>query len=230
MLMLMVFSDAKPKNAKSPVEVEITAEPVHHLVLQNDYVRVFQVEVPVNSATLMHRHRHDYIAVALGPAEISNEVEGKEPVKVTLKDGEVRATDGGFAHIARNLASTSFRNVTIELMQDEKAHQSPPPKWDEERGMHVLHGGTEDILLVKDGVRVVEVDLQIAGSMPKHHHPGPQLVVALTDLVLRSDAVGRAPSNLELKTGDVKWLDTGLTQTETNVGQNEAKMVILEFP
>jgi len=228
--MLMIFSDAKPKNAKSPVEVEITAEPVHHLVLQNDYVRVFQVEVPVNSATLMHRHRHDYIAVALGPAEISNEVEGKEPVKVTLKDGEVRATDGGFAHIARNLASTSFRNVTIELMQDEKAHQSPPPKWDEERGMHVLHGGTEDILLVKDGVRVVEVDLQIAGSMPKHHHPGPQLVVALTDLVLRSDAVGRAPSNLELKTGDVKWLDTGLTQTETNVGQNEAKMVILEFP
>ncbi len=226
---LMLVAGSTSKTAKDPGEVEITAEPSHHLVFQNNYVRVFQVEVPVKAATLMHRHRHDYVFVALGPAEISNEVQGKEPVKISLKDGEARATDGGFAHIARNIGNSSFRNVTIELMQDEKARQSPPAQWDEDRGMHVLHGGTEDIVFVKDGVRAVEVDLQIAGSIPRHHHPGPQLIVALTDLVLRSDAVGKAPANLEMKTGDVKWLESGLTQTETNVGQHEAKMMILEF-
>ena len=229
LLLLGIMFAPDKKGTKAPAEVEITNEPAHHLVLENPYVRVFQVEVPVKSATLMHRHRHDYISIALGDAEISNEVQGKAPVKVSMKDGEPRVTDGGFAHIARNLGNTSFRNVTIELMQDEKAKSSPPAKWDEERGMHVLHGGTEDIQLVKDGVRVVEIDLQIAGSIPKHHHPGPQLIVALTDLVLRSDAVGQKPSNLELKAGDVKWLGAGLTETETNVGQHEAKMVVLEF-
>ena len=47
-------------------EVEITAEPHHHLTLENKSVRVFNVEVPPNSDTLMHWHRHDYIYVTLG--------------------------------------------------------------------------------------------------------------------------------------------------------------------
>ena len=42
-------------------EVEITAEPSHHLALENNYVRVFKVEVAPHAATLMHRHRHDYV-------------------------------------------------------------------------------------------------------------------------------------------------------------------------
>lgn len=214
---------------KAPAEVEITSEPSHHLALQNQYVRVFQVEVAPRSATLLHRHRHDYIFVTLGAAEISNEVAGKAPVTLNLKDGEVRAADGNFAHIARNLATTPFRNVAIELLQDEQAHKSPPPNWDEDRGVHLLHGGTEEILFVKDGVRVSEVDLQVAGILPRHRHKGPHLLVAVTDLVLRSDVVGKGASNLEMKSGDVKWLEGGLTHTVTNVGGGEAKMVTLEF-
>src|SRR5580700_8722168 len=84
--------------AQTPAEVEITAEPSHHLALQNQYIRVFQVEVPAHASTLIHRHRHDYIFVSLGPSEVSNEVVGKLPVTLKLQDGEVRATDGGFAH------------------------------------------------------------------------------------------------------------------------------------
>src|SRR6266496_586448 len=44
-------------------EVEITAEPHHRLALENQYVRVFKVDVPPHESTLMHRHRHDYIFV-----------------------------------------------------------------------------------------------------------------------------------------------------------------------
>src|SRR5580704_18502949 len=108
---LLTIAVASPTPA---AEVEITAEPLHHLALQNSYVRVFQVEIAPHAATLMHRHRHDYVFVTLGAAEISNEVAGKPPVTLKLQDGEVRAADGNFAHIARNLADTPFRNVTIE--------------------------------------------------------------------------------------------------------------------
>src|ERR1700740_1682119 len=80
-------------------EVEITAEPHHHLVLANDQVRVFNVEVPVGSATLMHWHHHDYIYVTLGAVEFSNEVEGKPPVILKLQDGETRFSPGPFAHL-----------------------------------------------------------------------------------------------------------------------------------
>ena len=99
--------------AQSGSEVEITAEPHHHLALENQYVRVFKVDVPPHDATLMHRHRHDYVFVTLGASQVSNEVEGKPAAMLKLQDGEARFTPGNFAHIARNLASTPFRNVTI---------------------------------------------------------------------------------------------------------------------
>ena len=40
--------------AEAPA-VEITAEPAHHLALENEWVRVFQVEVAPHAATLLHR-------------------------------------------------------------------------------------------------------------------------------------------------------------------------------
>jgi quercetin dioxygenase-like cupin family protein len=119
--------------------------------------------------------------------------------------------------------------VTIEFLQDEKAHRSVLPRWDEDRGLHVLHGGTREILFVQDGIRVSEVELQIAGVLPRHHHSGPELVIAITDLLFRSDVVGKGASNIEMKAGDVKWEEGGFTHTITNVGRQEAKFVTLEF-
>ena len=213
----------------APAQVEITAESGHHLVLENEHVRVFKVEVAPNGATLMHHHGHDYIYVALGISQVENDVAGKPPVQLTLQDGETHFVAGGFAHVAKNLSDRQFRNITIELLEDEKARQSPPPKWDEERGLHVLNGGTRDILFVKDGVRVSELDLQPGGIAPKHHHAGPHLVVAVTDLDLRSDVEGKGASSVHLKAGDVAWVKGDFTHTLTNVGKQNAKLITVEF-
>jgi quercetin dioxygenase-like cupin family protein len=210
--------------AQAAPEVEITAEPHHHLVLQNLYVRVFKVEVAPQEATLMHRHRHDYVYVTLGSTEISNQVEGKPPTTIKLQDGEVKFTPGNFAHIARALAATPFRNITIEFMRPH-----PARRWEEGRRLQVFSGGTQHILFVEDGVRVSEIELQSAGVIPKHRHTGPHLVVALTDLVLRSQLPGATGSNVELKAGDVKWVPGGFTHTLTNVGDQLARFVTLEF-
>ena len=215
--------------AQTPPEVEITAEPGHHLALENKYVRVFKVEVAPHAATLMHRHRHDYIYVTLGAAHVENDVAGKPLVTITLADGETRFLAGGFAHIAKNLSDQPFRNITIELLQDENARRSPPPKWDEERGLHILNGGTLDILFVKDGARVSELQLQPGGVLPKHHHAGPCLVVAVTDLDLRSDIAGAVPSEVRLKAGEVAWVKGSLTHALTNIGRQNAKLIMLEF-
>ena len=221
-----LLSSSQPK---TPSVVEITAEPSHHLVLQNRYVRVFSVEIAPRTSSLIHRHRHDYIFVSLGPAELSNQVEGKPPVGLKLADGEARFTQGNFAHLVRNESNTSFRNITIELLQDQKTGAIPASGDDDNRGLHVLKGGTEQVLFVKDGVKASEIELQIAGVEPKHRHAKAELLIALTDLVLRSDVVGKGTSNLEMKSGDVKWMEGGFTHTVTNVGQGPAKMVTLEF-
>jgi quercetin dioxygenase-like cupin family protein len=228
-LLPVLFLTTLTLAAQTANEVEITAEPHHHLALENQYVRVFKVGVAPHQSTLLHRHHHDYVFVTLGDSEISNEVAGKPPVTVKLKDGETRFAPGEFAHIARNLADTPFHNLTIELLQDEKARQSPPPKWDEERALHVLNGGTQDIMFVKDGVRISQIELQPGGVVPQHQHVGPHLVAAVTDLELRTDEVGKSPRTVTQKAGEFKWLEGGYTHTLTNVGKQQARFVTLEF-
>lgn len=215
--------------AQSAPEVEITAEPHHHQAFTNDQVRVFNVEIAPNSETLMHVHHHDYIYVNLGAAEVVNEVKGKNPVTVRLKDGDTNFLSAGFSHSARNLSTQPFRDVIIELLQDDKLRRSPP-HWDEDRGLEILPGGTQEILFVKDGVRVSEFELQPGATIPKPHHPGPRLLVAVSDLDLRSDVAGNPAVTLSMKTGESKWLPGDYSRTLTNTGQHLAKFVTLEFP
>jgi hypothetical protein len=115
-------------------EVEIIAEPHHHLVLENQSVRVFKVDVPPHSDTLMHWHRHDYIYVTLGDTEVVNAVKDKPPVTLKLRDGETRFSPATFAHIARNLSDQPFRNITIEILEDESLRHSTA-HWEQDRGL-----------------------------------------------------------------------------------------------
>jgi len=229
-------------------EVEITNEPHHHFTFENKSVRVFNVEIPSHSETLMHWHRHDYISVSLGSTEIANNVKDKPPLTVKLPDGDVRFVSATFAHFVRDLGPQPFRNVTIEILEDESLRNSTA-KWDpnknEDRGLTALPNGTQQILFVKDGIRVSEFELQSGGVVPMRHHAGPQLLVAINDVDLRRDPAGQginvegshghdkplpAPAPDHLKSGDSKWLPANDAHSIKNTGPKLAKFVTLEFP
>ncbi len=111
-------------NAQTPQPVPLArgntpGEPHHHLKIENEYVRAYYVEVPPHQATQLHQHDHDYIYVSLGTADVVNAILNKPEIHLQLKDGETHFTRGGFAHIARNLADTPFRNITIELLKSQ---------------------------------------------------------------------------------------------------------------
>jgi quercetin dioxygenase-like cupin family protein len=117
-LLLLTFSSS----AQAPVPLahgDVPGEPHHHLKIENEYIRAYYVEVPPHEDTQLHQHDHDYLFVTLGATEVINAVLGKPEVKLALRDGEVRFTRGGFAHVARNLGDKPFRNVTIELLRPQ---------------------------------------------------------------------------------------------------------------
>jgi len=224
-LLLTVFLTAQGAR-----EVEINTEPHHHLVFTNGQVRVFNVEIPPHSETLMHWHRHDYVYVTLGDSQVVNTVKGKDPVHVEMRDGQTGFLRGGFAHMARNLSGQPYRNVTVEFLQDDKRRHAPehwdPAHPEEDRGLDILNGGTQEILFVKDGVRVSECELQPGASL--HLHAGPHLTVALTDSKLRGDVARKASSIIPVKRGESRWAG-GSAQILTNTGDHSAKFVTLEF-
>jgi hypothetical protein len=106
-------------NTQVRTAVPIPKEPHHHLVLENDYVRVFRVSVPAHEATLLHQHDVPYLYVALGPADVINAVQDKPEVHLVMADGHLGYSPGHFAHIARNESSSPFNNVTIELLKPQ---------------------------------------------------------------------------------------------------------------
>ena len=103
--------------AQHQQSVEITSEPSHHLVFQNEYVRVFDVTVAPHATTLVHKHNYDYLFVTLGDSDVVSVRPGEKPVALKLKDGEVRFTPGNFAHAAINQSDRPFHNITIELLK-----------------------------------------------------------------------------------------------------------------
>lgn len=219
---------ADAADAAAPA-VALTAEPSHHLALENDRVRVFRFDLAPHASTLLHRHGHDYVFVTLGDAHFSNQVQGKAPVDVHLQDGKTAFTPGDFAHTAKNLADTPFRNLTIELLQDDKLRQAPSPWPPEAEGNRDLPGVRVRVLFIHDGARVSEVEVQPGATIPRHHHDGPHLVVAVSDLELRSDIEGKGPVSTTAKAGDVKWLPGDYTHKLTNTGKSPARMVTVEF-
>jgi hypothetical protein len=115
LLLLFAFT----LNAQAPTAVPIPQEPHHHLVLENNYVRVFRVSVPAHESTLLHQHDVPYLYVSLGPADVINAVQGKPEAHLVMADGQLGYSPGHFAHIARNESGAPFNNVTIELLKPQ---------------------------------------------------------------------------------------------------------------
>jgi quercetin dioxygenase-like cupin family protein len=216
-LFIVLFGcDVVWAQAKASAVVPITKEPSHHLVLENEYVRVFKVEVAPHSETLYHQHDVDYVFVTLGDSDVESVRVGEQPVRLQLKDGETRFTKGGFAHKAVNLSDKPFVNVTVELKTADTS------KGETECfmcGQSQRYTGSSAQLLVDNGkVRVMRLSHLTGFSMglmglPHVLRSQGVLVVAnfygiIADTGPASQkAVGCPCPHKNVKPGDVFWID-----------------------
>ena len=212
--------------AQSTAAVPVTREPHHHLILENQYTRVFDVTVAPHESTLMHRHDNDYVAVILSPSEIQNAVEGKPVTTGRAGLGEVRFVSAPMTHRLTDTGDKPFRNITIEILHKKSPQANVPAT---ERGLDVGHGGMSDVVVDNREVRVQEVQIGPGGMLHKHTHKFPFLVVAISDLDLHNMPQGKPATMLHQKAGAVKWIGAGSTHEVMNVGKQEAHFIEVEF-
>ena len=96
--------------------VDIADEPHHHLVIANEYVRAFAVEIPPRTRTLCHHHPHEYLLYVAKGAEIISAARDEEPKRLNYADGECELSKAGLVHVVENLGDGAFRNVVAELL------------------------------------------------------------------------------------------------------------------
>src|SRR5580692_12304562 len=105
--------------AQDPAVITMDQEPHHHLVLQNDYVKVFNVEVSPGDSIILHRHDQDTVAIAIGDQLVTVGIPGKPDVHQKNADAQVRLQAGGYVHSTHVDGDTPYHTVAVELLHPQ---------------------------------------------------------------------------------------------------------------
>jgi hypothetical protein len=100
-----------------PVPVE--QEPHHHVVFENQYVRVLDVVVPPREMTLFHKHSLDNVSVQLSDTTLKNQAPGQDWTSRPVKEGQVgfrAGTKTPYTHRIMNTGATEFHVLDIEVL------------------------------------------------------------------------------------------------------------------
>lgn len=221
-------------HAQEPVPLargNTPGEPHHHLKIENEYVRVYYVEAPPHEATLLHQHDHDYIYVSLGPSDVVSAVLNKPEIHLQLKDGETHFTRGGFAHVARNLADTPFRNITIELLKPQGEAQNDCAEVILGTLISICDPGLPRDFETNHQFESTEVTLDLARLGPKAKHAEitklAYLIVNLKNPGIEITAKDK--SSRFLQAGEIMWIDPSSNIQVSNLGSETAEFVQLTF-
>jgi hypothetical protein len=221
--------------AQAPTAVPVAKEPHHHLVFENDYVRVFRVSIPGHDTTLLHQHDLPYVYVSLGPADVINAVAGKPEAHLVMADGQVGYSRGGFAHIARTDAGSPFNNVTIELLKPQGEPQnicaevvpgapqgSCPKTLSEKR-----NGASSAPLFLTEemGASLTRLDPDVDQNGISSN--SGTLFVLLSGSGIQTMVKGKPEETLAV--GDVRWLLAGSNNTFSNPAHKAWSYLTLGF-
>jgi hypothetical protein len=230
-ILLITFSLQAQAPATAPVALK--DEPHHHLLFENEYVRTWAFGIHGHDATLLHSHDLPYLGIALGAADFVNAVSGKPETHVTLADGQVSYSKGGFVHLVRTEGDTPFRNFTIELLKPQGAPQN--------RCVKVIADGALDCpqvsatpldlattqvfetgeVLVRTGA--ISFQMRMAGADAKP----ARLVCVMEPSELNVEVPGQPAKKLH--GGEAAWLPAGAVTSLVNPGAADARFFVVTF-
>jgi quercetin dioxygenase-like cupin family protein len=209
--------------------VPLSQEPDHNLILSNNYVNAYDVEVPPKGSTLLHQHPYDNIFVVFGPADVTNTVEGQTPAPLTLPDSSVVFGHAPYVHFVTNNGSTPFRNVTIELLQPQGQEKTFYKSVTDALARAVVNAnfGKQNAVLETDAVRVLGVAIPVNGLWVAPSDGQPRLVVVLNDTSSPTRSQAKRPPS---EAGTVVWYDGGGKDPGVaNESDQPVRLMVLEF-
>jgi len=228
---------------RPPTPPATTSAP--HVVLANEQVRVQRLVLEPGAATPKHTHAHDHIGVALGDGEIADVAPDGTERRRTLVDGALAFVPSGVVHSLRNVGDTTFRAVTIDLLNPQTGARNrcgalaagqPTDCPDKSAATAAKKKGGAMVPQMETDQTLVSL-LTLAPGARHEFKPAPSspLVVALegtsataiVELTLAGGAVGRGERPIE--GGDALCPPPQTGVTLSNAGAAPARFVVVEF-
>jgi len=227
---------ATPIFAQSPAVITMDQEPHHHLTLQNDYVKVFKVEVAPGDSIVLHRHDQDTVAIAIGEQFVTVGIPGKPDVHQKNEDAQVRLQSGGYVHSTHVDGDTPYHTVAVELLHPQTNFHNVcaavlPGRLlncPETLAMASSSSFKSQMLLESGETRVRLVRVLPGQHMTIGDLKDFQLIVSLDPAGL-SPTTGNGPDQT-LHPGDFVWVvNGGSTRVFRNNGKSEARFIGFAF-
>ncbi len=212
----------------------LKSEPHHHLVLHNDFVNVYSVEVQPHDSVQLHRHEADGIGIMLSDSQITVHAPGKPDAHQTVTNGQLRLQSAGYVHSTSVDGDTPYRNVTVELLAPQRSPQNlcaaliatQPTRCPESTTKPHLVRHKEEPQFQTEETEITLIRILPGQSVTLDAPALPQLLVIL-------DAVEGATENSSIKplrAGDFLWRDVdAAAQVLKNASGREVRVVAFAF-
>lgn len=200
--------------------VPANEEPRHVVKLENEWVRIVDVEIPEGEQTLYHTHSLDYPYVLVTSVTLFNQVHGQEPQDMKMQAGFVgfynAAVKGAYTHRFINRGPGVFRAIGIELLQPSTASAAPgaplPP----------LPGA--EVALDNERVGAYRIRIAPGATVGPLTIPGPSIRVAMGEGRLVHETEG-TQTEMRVTPAQFVFQPQTATATLTNTGTTELELV-----
>lgn len=224
-----------PLAAQTPAVVPMDQEPHHHLVLQNDYVKVFNVEVSPGDSIVLHRHDRDTFAIAIGDQLVTVGIPGKPEIHQKNADAQVRLLRSGYMHSTKVDGDTPYHTVAVELLRPQTnfhldcAEILPSLQLNCQGSITIGSPSlTSQQLFASSETHVRLVHVLSGRGIGIGDLKDSHLIVALDPATLSPDSPSGPDQTLHA--GDFVWIVKGVASGAfTNNGKGEARFIEFSF-
>ena len=221
---VLALAHAQTLRAAEDDRIVPTREEAHHVgKLENQTVRIVDVEIPAGDRTLFHEHAVDYAYVMIADAKLSNEVWGKPAKDITIRSGDVgyyRSAQGPYIHRFSNVGETSFRAIGIERL----APLTPTP------AAEPLPQGSGYVpVLDNERVRGYRLVLEPGERAQLAALRGPSVRVVVGGGEIEQTTDGGTAERVELQAAAFEYREKAVNIAIKNVGKSRIEMVEFEI-
>jgi uncharacterized Zn-binding protein involved in type VI secretion len=231
----LILLPSWPALAQDAAAITMDQEPHHHLILQNDYVKAFNVEVSSGDSIVLHRHDQDTVAIAIGDQLVTVGIPGKPDVHQKNADAQVRLQRSGYVHSTRVDGDTPYHTVAVELMKPQTNFHnvcrevlSGQPLNCPDAAMKDSGAYSSQILLASGETQVRLVSLHPHRVLSPADFPFAAVIVALDPATLPSGSAKR--KGKAMQPGDFVWLESRHGRPYQNSGDTDARFIEIRFP
>lgn len=227
----VVAALASQASAQSETTVAMEDESHHHLLLENEKVRMFAVDLGAHDSTPLTRHEHNYLVVTLGDSEIASWAEGQAGViTYRYEQNDIRFFFGGPARALRNDTPNAYHNLIIEFLNPKVTtfgYEAKAGKW--EYGSSAMLPPKDPQKAFSDIMDLSEAKVKDVQLLPDDAYPEPdkdvdELLIPLTDVELK-----KAGERIRKDKVEPLWIPAGRKVKLVNDATVPARIVVLEL-